>query len=125
MSAFQNVIDGVSAREGRLVIMTANQKEKLDPALTRKGRIDWEIRLGEVDQDMAKELFLLIFNTTRQSLGEVDEELAAKAAQFGQNVPDGRYTAAQILSFLVGKKESPDMALEHLAQWKKSGEKNL
>ncbi|KAI0404029.1 P-loop containing nucleoside triphosphate hydrolase protein [Xylaria palmicola] len=117
MSAFQNVIDGVSAREGRVVVMTANQKEKLDPALIRKGRIDQEIRLAEVDNAMARELFLLIFNPTGQSFGKADQELAAKADQFGQKVPAGRYTAAQILSFLVESKHSPDTALNNFDTW--------
>ncbi|KAI1159415.1 P-loop containing nucleoside triphosphate hydrolase protein [Nemania serpens] len=71
MGALQNVIDGVSAREGRIVIMTANETEKLDPALRRKGRVDQEIRLGEVDEDMARDLFLLIFDPTGKSLGKV------------------------------------------------------
>ncbi|KAI0398816.1 P-loop containing nucleoside triphosphate hydrolase protein [Xylaria palmicola] len=117
MSAFQNVIDGVSAREGRVVVMTANQREKLDPALIRKGRIDQEIRLAEVDNAMARELFLLIFNPTGQSFGKADQELAAKADQFGQKVPAGRYTAAQILSFLVENKHSPDTALNKFDTW--------
>ena len=35
-----NSIDGVRSQEGRIVIMTTNYKEKLDPALMRPGRID-------------------------------------------------------------------------------------
>ena len=40
LSGLLNVIDGPSAREGCVIIMTTNYKEKLDPALIRAGRAD-------------------------------------------------------------------------------------
>lgn len=39
-SGFLNAIDGVRSQEGRIIIMTTNYKEKLDPALLRPGRVD-------------------------------------------------------------------------------------
>jgi chaperone BCS1 len=39
-SGFLNAIDGVRSQEGRIIIMTTNHKEKLDPALLRAGRTD-------------------------------------------------------------------------------------
>jgi chaperone BCS1 len=39
-SGFLNSIDGVRSQEGRIIIMTTNFKERLDPALLRPGRID-------------------------------------------------------------------------------------
>lgn len=39
-SGFLNAIDGVRSQEGRIIIMTTNFKERLDPALLRPGRID-------------------------------------------------------------------------------------
>lgn len=35
-----NVLDGIGASEGRLLFMTANHPETLDPALVRAGRVD-------------------------------------------------------------------------------------
>jgi chaperone BCS1 len=35
-----NVIDGIGASEDRVLFMTANHPETLDPALTRAGRVD-------------------------------------------------------------------------------------
>ncbi|KAI0398649.1 P-loop containing nucleoside triphosphate hydrolase protein [Xylaria palmicola] len=81
MSGFQNVIDGASTGE------------------------------AEVDKDMAKDLFLFIFDPPGQSLEKADQELAAKADQFGQKAGAGCHTPTEILSFLVEYKDSPDTAL--------------
>lgn len=40
LSGLLNVIDGPSAREGCVIIMTTNYKDRLDPALIRAGRAD-------------------------------------------------------------------------------------
>ena len=39
-SGFLNAIDGVRSQEGRIIVMTTNYKERLDPALLRPGRVD-------------------------------------------------------------------------------------
>ena len=41
-----NAIDGVLASEGRILIMTTNFPDKIDPALKRRGRIDREVEFG-------------------------------------------------------------------------------
>lgn len=40
LSGLLNAIDGIVASEGRILIMTTNHPDKLDPALIRPGRID-------------------------------------------------------------------------------------
>jgi mitochondrial chaperone BCS1 len=35
-----NALDGVRSQEGRILFMTSNHREKLDPALLREGRCD-------------------------------------------------------------------------------------
>lgn len=40
-----NVIDGVVATEGRILILTTNHRDRLDGALLRKGRIDREFEI--------------------------------------------------------------------------------
>lgn len=46
LSFLLNVIDGAAAMEVRLLIMTTNHPEKLDPALTRCGRCDSRYHIG-------------------------------------------------------------------------------
>lgn len=45
-SGFLNALDGVTASEGRVVLMTTNHIEKLDPALVRPGRVDVKMEIG-------------------------------------------------------------------------------
>jgi chaperone BCS1 len=46
LSGLLNSLDGVCSPEGRIVVMTTNHKEKLDPALIRSGRIDIKMEIG-------------------------------------------------------------------------------
>lgn len=43
LSGLLNVIDGAIAADGRLLVMTTNHPEKLDPALVRPGRVDQKV----------------------------------------------------------------------------------
>jgi chaperone BCS1 len=45
-STLLNCLDGLSATEGRLLFITTNHPEHLDPALVRPGRIDIELELS-------------------------------------------------------------------------------
>jgi hypothetical protein len=46
LSGLLTVLDGVVDAPGRILIMTTNHPEKLDPALTRPGRINMQIYMG-------------------------------------------------------------------------------
>ncbi|KAG1705421.1 hypothetical protein DVH05_004350 [Phytophthora capsici] len=46
LSGLLNVLDGVIDCPGRIVIMTTNHPEKLDPALVRPGRVNKKLLLG-------------------------------------------------------------------------------
>lgn len=61
LSGLLNVIDGVAASEGRILIMTTNHVEKLDPALLRPGRVDMKISFGYTSEADIKELFTSIY----------------------------------------------------------------
>lgn len=57
LSGLLNVIDGVSSTEGRLLIMTTNYPDRLDPALVRAGRVDRHERIGPLDAPEVKRMF--------------------------------------------------------------------
>ncbi|KAI9184463.1 hypothetical protein H9P43_003516 [Blastocladiella emersonii ATCC 22665] len=61
-STLLNILDGVIASEGRLLIMTSNSPS-LDPALLRPGRIDRKIYLGNCTPAMAAGLVRRFFAT--------------------------------------------------------------
>lgn len=57
LSGILNVLDGVVDTPGRIVIMTTNHPEILDPALIRPGRIDKMLLLGYLEcEDLIKML---------------------------------------------------------------------
>src|SRR4051794_31141594 len=61
LSGLLNVIDGTTAAEGRLLIMTTNHLEQLDKALLRKGRVDRQFEIGYATKITAELMFNRIF----------------------------------------------------------------
>ena len=45
-SGLLNAIDGPASQEGRMLFMTTNHPDRLDPALIRPGRVDMQAELG-------------------------------------------------------------------------------
>jgi chaperone BCS1 len=45
-SGLLNVLDGVAATEQRIIFMTTNHIDRLDPALIRPGRVDLKVEVG-------------------------------------------------------------------------------
>ncbi|RDK39582.1 BCS1-like ATPase [Aspergillus phoenicis ATCC 13157] len=71
LSGLLNVIDGVAASEGRILIMTTNHPEKLDAALLRPGRVDMTITFGYAHSQDIRELFSSIYSTLEGDLRSV------------------------------------------------------
>ncbi|RDA87599.1 hypothetical protein CP532_3941 [Ophiocordyceps camponoti-leonardi (nom. inval.)] len=57
LSGLLNAIDGVASHEGRVLIMTTNTPESLDPALVRPGRVDVQVAFTNASGVQAAELF--------------------------------------------------------------------
>lgn len=60
-SGLLNAIDGVASHEGRVLILTTNHPEKLDPALIRPGRVDMKIEFTLAENDAIGGLFERMF----------------------------------------------------------------
>ena len=56
-----NVIDGVVDSPNRILIMTSNHPENLDPALIRPGRINKRLHLGFMTPDCASSMVQNLF----------------------------------------------------------------
>ena len=61
LSGLLNVLDGFSAPENVLFVMTTNRFEVLDQALLRPGRIDYKLYLGEASEPQKIELYRRFF----------------------------------------------------------------
>ena len=68
LSALLNAIDGVMATDGRLLILTTNYPDRLDPALVRPGRVDVRVKFGEITAAEASPMFKRFFSN-----GQIDE----------------------------------------------------
>ena len=80
-SGFLNALDGVASGEERIVFMTTNHAERLDPALIRPGRVDLAELIDDARPEQARRLFLRFY------AGEADADaLAALGAQLEETV---------------------------------------
>jgi len=100
-SGLLNALDGVASQEGRILVMTTNHLERLDPALVRPGRVDVKVELGNASRDQARRMFLRFFPTE-----------TALSATFSVNLPDRQLSMAAIQGHLLGNRDSASYACE-------------
>jgi len=60
-SGLLNALDGVASSEERIIFMTTNHIERLDPALIRPGRVDLQEFIGDATPKQARRLFLRFY----------------------------------------------------------------
>ncbi|CAK1599774.1 unnamed protein product [Parnassius mnemosyne] len=60
-SGLLNCLDGVASTEARIVFMTTNYLERLDPALIRPGRVDLKEFVGYCNQEQVELMFLRFY----------------------------------------------------------------
>mmetsp|Transcript_15121 Transcript_15121/g.34410 ORF Transcript_15121/g.34410 Transcript_15121/m.34410 type:complete len:643 (-) Transcript_15121:188-2116(-) len=136
LSGLLNALDGPTATTGRLLFMTTNARERLDPALIRSGRIDYEIEFKAVQPEQAFRLFKHFYSdlsapssasgssSCPQASGSVctsTEDIPDLAQAFAEEVrklsaagPAFQVTAADIQSHLVKYKKAPLRAVREL-----------
>lgn len=112
-SALLNAIDGVGAEEGRLLCITTNHKNHLDPALIRSGRIDVEIEFTYATFQQAKEMYFRFYLPK----GEVSEAIEAQAETFARIVEKKACTISTLQNYLLLKMDDANGALEGIEAW--------
>lgn len=83
LTGLLTVLDGVIDAPGRILIMTTNHPEKLDPALTRPGRVNMQIYMGFMRPEEGKAMVKHYYpgSATPEALSKVEhvfEELALR-----------------------------------------------
>lgn len=86
-----NLWDGIRETPGRILIISSNHYDKLDPALVRPGRIDITHELSNVSHNTLAEMYLNLFET------EIDREKLVKVEEF-------LYSPAEIINMYVANK---------------------
>ena len=114
LASLLNLMDGAAAPQSTVIIMTANDVEKLPPVLIRPGRIDLRIKMGLATATQVQDIFLSIFK--HQGYPYLEE----RAEQFRKIVPSDTLSPATIENFLKQNERTPDTAVKDAEDWVKA-----
>lgn len=115
-----NYIDGVAAPEGRIIIMTTNHKEQLDPALIRPGRINMSINFSYAEVDQIARAIQRFYHCDIEWLTEhstdveqtyVSDLARTQAELFMKKLDGKKITMSGITNHFMNNKESFEHAL--------------
>lgn len=100
-----NLWDGIRETPGRILIISSNHYDKLDPALIRPGRIDITHELSNASHATIEEMYLHLFNE------KIDKTKLLK-------VKDYFYSPAELINIYVSNKNHQDF-MDRLLENKK------
>jgi hypothetical protein len=98
-----NLWDGIRETSGRILIITSNHYDKLDPALVRPGRIDITLELSYVSHTIIKEMYKHFFEE------EIEENIL-------QNIKEDFYTPAEITNLYMNSNNNKDVFIDKILQ---------
>ncbi|KAM0344123.1 hypothetical protein ACHAPU_007844 [Fusarium lateritium] len=128
LSGLLNVIDGVGAQEGRVLVMTSNHVENIDPALLRPGRVDFSVEFGLASSETTTQLFKLMYGTSYDGVGAKQAESSEKALvttdsidalaeEFAEKVPELMFSPAALQGYLLMYQDDPLGAVNAVDGW--------
>jgi chaperone BCS1 len=119
LSGLLNAIDGNASQEGRLLIMTSNNPDALDAALTRPGRIDKKVYFGNMSKSAGRSIYMRLIG--RSALAHdaafTMAEIEQYANEFADKIPANTFTPAQVQNFLQSCRSDPLKALREVDAW--------
>jgi broad-specificity NMP kinase len=101
-----NLWDGLKETPGRILGISSNHYDKLDPALIRPGRIDITIHLDNVNRPILQEMFTHYYGYP------IPEQTLKR-------VRNGFYSPAEIINFYVMHKDDPNKFMERILEHRK------
>ncbi|XP_050600605.1 mitochondrial chaperone BCS1 [Bombus affinis] len=109
-SGLLNCLDGVASTEARILFMTTNYLERLDPALVRPGRVDVKEYIGWCSAKQVEQMFLRFYR-------DIDDRANKLAKQFTETVisQNKQVSPAQIQGFFMFYKNNPDDVLKNVS----------
>ena len=96
-----NLWDGIRETPGRIMVISSNHYDKLDPALKRPGRIDITLELGNASRQSIREIYKHLFEK------DIAEEILLK-------IPEQVYSPAQIINFYMGGEKDEETFIQKL-----------
>jgi len=115
LSGLLNALDGPTATTGRLLFMTTNARDRLDPALRRSGRIDYELEFTSAGREQTERLFERFYQDfgtrSKASTAVVDveggtgaeQEVAARSSVSGVLAAQGQSLSTKELAAAFAK----------------------
>lgn len=105
-SGLLNALDGVASTEARIVFMTTNHVDRLDPALVRPGRVDLKQHVGYCSHWQISRMFQRFYPEQPVAAGEKFAEQALHVSR--------QISAAQVQGHFMLHKADPAGAIEHV-----------
>ena len=87
LSFILNLIDGIIEMPGRIIVMTTNHIDKIDPALIRPGRIDFKIEMKLISRENILKIIQHFYDIKIEDLKKYDNLI--------DKIPDSIYTPAE------------------------------
>ncbi|KDR73505.1 hypothetical protein GALMADRAFT_251212 [Galerina marginata CBS 339.88] len=94
-SGFLNALDGVASGEERIIFMTTNHVENLDPALIRPGRVDLSELIDDATPEQARHLFDRFYGG-KDAPKNITEEISKLSIDLGALVGEEREKGRRI-----------------------------
>ena len=101
-----NLWDGIRETPGRILIISSNHYEKLDPALIRPGRIDITHELTNASHNTISEIYFHLFNK------KIDNKILKKIKEFF-------YSPAEIINIYISNSKNEENFINRLLLNKK------
>jgi ATP-dependent 26S proteasome regulatory subunit len=97
-----NLWDGIRETPGRIMILSSNHYDTLDPALKRPGRIDITMELSFASRQVISDMFHHLFKPLTIS----EEDLA--------QINDKFYSPAEIINIYMSEEQNPERFIKRL-----------
>jgi len=145
LSGLLNSLDGVAAAEGRLLFATTNHIERLDPALSRPGRMDVWVNFTHATRFQAEGIFKCFFpskpsanaasspppsdasqknlplpkrKNPSHAVPLLEEtEINVLAKRFADAIPEDELSVASLQGYLLKNKTRPRECVEEVDEW--------
>ncbi|XP_026503147.1 mitochondrial chaperone BCS1 [Terrapene carolina triunguis] len=105
-SGLLNALDGVASTEARIVFMTTNHVDRLDPALVRPGRVDLKQYVGPCSRWQISRMFQRFYPDQPAAAGDKFAEQALRISE--------QISAAQVQGHFMLYKADPAGAIENV-----------
>ncbi|XP_014206737.1 mitochondrial chaperone BCS1 [Copidosoma floridanum] len=111
LSGLLNALDGVASSEGRILFMTTNYLDRLDPALIRPGRVDYKEYIGWCSAIQLEKMFLRFYIEKKNDVENLAKKFAENVLSHKRNV-----SPAQIQGFFLFYKNEPEVVVNNVSK---------